>query len=519
MHAMNTDNRVLILDTTLRDGEQTPGVNLGINEKRDIARALARLGVDIIEAGFAASSRGDFAAIEAVCAEDFAIGGQTAIASLARCTPEDIEAAAAALSSAAKPRIHLFIASSALHMRAKLRMTPQEVLRRAVESVAHAAALCADVQFSAEDATRSDRGFLFELLAAVIEAGAGTVGICDTVGYATVGEFGGLIEAARRDVPGIQNVRLSAHCHNDLGLGVANSLEAIARGARQIEGTIGGIGERAGNAALEEIIMGLTVRRDVYGCEHGIQTRRIFRTSRLVCGLTGMDMPRNKAIVGENAFRHESGIHQHGVMADAATYEIIDPADVGVPRGGIALGKLSGRHAFEERLNQLGYYLAEEDLAAAFARFKELCDKKREVDDRDLEALLGTQAGDDSAAAFVLGNYQIYAGNRMTPTATIQMLRDGIPVTEAAIGDGPINAAYSALERITGMQPTLESYTIRAVGEGADALGEVTVRIALPDEARADDDALRRAVGRGVSTDILEASILAMIDALNRLRR
>lgn len=499
------ENRLWVLDTTLRDGEQMAGVNFNIVQKLEIARQIARLRVDAIEAGFAAASRGDFEAVSRVAAE---VRGPV-ICSLARAVEGDIRAAAQALAAAEKPRIHVFIATSPVHMLHKLRMTPDQVYERACESVALARALAEDVEFSPEDATRTERAFLYRVLEGVIAAGARTINLTDTVGYATVGEFMQLVRDVRAHVRGIERAVISVHCHNDLGLAVANSLSALSCGARQIEATVNGLGERAGNAALEEIAMGVLTRRDVYGLECAIDTRQIYRTSRLVASYTGIEIPVNKCVVGENAFAHASGIHQHGVMSERSTYEIMNPKDIGIPPRGLVLGKLSGKHAFAERARELGYELGEAELVEAFRKFKDLADRKREVSDRDIEALLGDAAA-DVPAVYELESYQVYAGNKSTATATLCMLREGVKYVEAAVGSGPVDAAFRAVDRLVGMEITLASYNIKAVTQGADALGEVTVRI----QPRSEDGATY--LGKGVSTDIVEASIIAYIDAVNR---
>ncbi|GHU65395.1 2-isopropylmalate synthase [Clostridia bacterium] len=505
------DDRVLILDTTLRDGEQTPGVNLNLTEKLEIARQLERLGVDAIEAGFAGSSKGDFDAVAAVAREV----RTPVICSLARCVTSDIESAAAALKGAAKPRIHVFLASSALHLEKKLRMTMDQALERAVEGVRLARSLCEDVEFSAEDASRSDPEFLVRLYEAVIAEGASTINITDTVGYATANEFSRLTQDLFMRVKGIDRVRVSVHCHNDLGLAVANSLVAVRHGARQVECTINGIGERAGNAALEEVVMGLNTRRDYYGASCGVDTKRLYVTSRLVSTLTGLEIPPNKPVVGENAFMHQSGIHQHGVAQDRATYEVMRAEDVGVPAGNAPLGKLSGSHAFEEQVGRLGFVLSQGDLGRAFLRFKELADRKKDVTERDLIALLNAVSGGQWVSApelYHLESYQLFAGNVLTPTATVKIKHGDEIVTEAAVGDGPIDAAYRAVDRITGRETQLEAYSIRAVTEGQDALGEVTVRVVVKGESGEP----RHALGKGAATDIIEASILAYVNAVNR---
>lgn len=497
--------RIKIFDTTLRDGEQTPGVSLNIHEKLEIARQLVRLGVDVIEAGFAISSPGDFQAVKAV-AENVR---EATIASLSRAVEKDIDRAWEAVCKAESPRIHTFIATSDIHMKYKLKMTEEQVLERAVAMVRYAKKYCSDVEFSAEDASRTRTEFLYKILEEVIKAGATVVNIPDTVGYATPEEFGRLIKGIKENVSGIDKVDISVHCHNDLGLAVANSLAAICNGATQVECTINGLGERAGNASMEELIMGLRTRKDYYGeilCN--IDTRQIYRTSKLVSRLTGVHVQPNKAIVGANAFAHESGIHQHGVLSEKSTYEIMTPESVGLTQNRMVLGKLSGRHAFEERLKEMGYHhLSPEDITRAFERFKVLADKKKTVLDKDIEALVGEKVSEVDEV-YRLDSFQINSGNKVIATATVSMFKNGEPVTEAATGDGPINAAFKAIERSVGFEVQLQDYSLKGVTEGTDALGEATVRIMKDDKIY---------VGRGVSTDVIEASVKAYINAINRV--
>lgn len=495
--------QIKIFDTTLRDGEQTPGVSFHLAEKVEIARALESMGVDIIEAGFAASSKGDFKAIRTISGEL----RDTMVCSLARCVPADIDAAAQALENARRKRIHVFIATSPIHMAAKLKMTPDEVLDAAVRSVAQARHLCEDVEFSLEDATRSDRDFLCRVVEGAIRAGATTINLPDTVGYATVNEYGQMFRDVLERVPGADGITLSVHCHNDLGLAVATSLEGIRCGARQVECTINGLGERAGNAPMEEIVMGLRTRRDYYGCDTGIDTHGIYHVSRMIAGLAGMEPAPNKPIVGSNAFCHESGVHQHGVLSNRATYEIMRPEELGVPPQSLALGKLSGRHALADRARQLGYTLEGDDLLAAAERFKALADRKKEITDRDIVAILREQKV-AAHGAYKLFAFQVFTGNKMTSTATVTVEKHGETTTRAACGDGPVEACFNAVDALTGTPCSLESYNIKAVTEGQDALGEVTVRVRSGDETM---------LGRGVSTDVLEASCLAYLNAVNRL--
>lgn len=496
-------DRVKIFDTTLRDGEQTPGVSFHRAEKVEIARALETMGVDIIEAGFSASSRGDFKAIRAISQ----VVKQATVCSLARCVAADIEAASEALEAAAQKRIHVFIATSPIHMSAKLRMTPDEVYQAAIRSIAQARNLCDDVEFSCEDATRTDREFLYRMVEGAIKAGATTINLPDTVGYAAVSEYGQMFRDVLEKVPGADAVTLSVHCHNDLGLGVATSLEGIRCGARQVECTINGLGERAGNAPMEEIVMGLRTRRNYYGCDTNINTRGLYRVSRMIANLSGIEPAPNKPIVGGNAFQHQSGIHQHGILANRETYEVMKPEDLGIPQQSLSLGKLSGSHALADRATQLGYTLEGEALQAAFTRFKELADRKKEITDADVLAILREQRLTPQSA-FRLFAFQIFTGNKMTSTATVTVEKDGETKTRAAWGVGPVEACFNAVDAITDMPCSLESYNIKAVTEGQDALGEVTVRVRHGEESM---------LGRGVSTDVLEASCLAYLNAVNRL--
>ena len=430
------------------------------------------------------------------------------IASLSRAVEKDIDRAWEALQNAENPRIHTFIATSDIHMKYKLKMTEEQVLERAVAMVKYAKKYCSDVEFSAEDASRTRTEFLYRILEEVIKAGATVVNIPDTVGYAMPDEFGKLIRGIKENVRGIEKADISVHCHNDLGLAVANSLAAVMNGATQVECTINGMGERAGNASMEEIIMGIQTRKDFYGeMVHNIDTRQIYRSSKLVSKLTGVNLQPHKAIVGKNAFAHESGIHQHGVLAERSTYEIMTPESIGLSQNRIVLGKLSGRHAFEERLKEMGYNLSQEEITKAFEKFKELADKKKTVTDRDIEALAGEKVS-AVEEVYKLDSFQINSGNKVIATATVSMFRNGEHLTEAATGDGPINAAFKAIERSVGFEVHLEDYSLKGVTEGADALGEATVRV-MKDN--------RIYVGRGVSTDVIEASVKAYINAINRV--
>ncbi len=497
-------NRVVIFDTTLRDGEQSPGASMTIDEKLEIAHALDELGVDVIEAGFPIASPGDFEAVRRIAAEV----RRPIICGLARCNDADIDRAWEALREAAHPRIHVFLATSAIHREFKLRMTKEQIIERAVEAVKRAKSYCDDVEFSPEDAARTELDFLTAVVQAAVDAGATTINIPDTVGYSVPEQFAAVFRHLLENVRGADRVVFSAHCHDDLGLAVANSLAAVKAGARQVECTINGIGERAGNAALEEIVMALRVRRDYFGCDTGIRTERLYPVSRLVSNITGLVVQRNKAIVGRNAFAHEAGIHQDGILKERTTYEIMRPEDVGVPRSELVLGKHSGRHALRQRLIELGYRPTEEQLDKIFAAFKKLADRKKEIYDADLEALM-----EDHLRAIEetwrLESFHVFAGNSVTPTATVRLrnLRDGVH-EDAATGDGPVDAVFRAIERITGISAQLTDYQVRSVTVGKDAQGEVTV------EVERDGRTWR---GRGLSTDIIEASAQAYLAALNRI--
>ncbi|RJX22152.1 MAG: 2-isopropylmalate synthase [Ammonifex sp.] len=497
-------DRIYVFDTTLRDGEQSPGVNLNIKEKLQIAKQLVRLGVDIIEAGFPMASPGDAAAVAKIAGS---VKGVT-VAALARANFGDIDRAREALREAEQPRIHTFISTSDIHLQHQLRMSREQVLEAAREAVKRAKSYTADVEFSAMDASRSEIDYLCRVLAAAIEAGATVLNIPDTVGYAVPDEFGEFIRTIRERTPGIEKVTISVHCHNDLGLAVANTLAAVQNGARQVEVAVNGIGERAGNAALEELVMTLYARRSLYGFNTGIKTEEIFRTSKLVSSLTGMPVQYNKAIVGKNSFAHESGIHQDGVLKERTTYEIIDPKVIGVPQSTLVLGKLSGRHAFKSRLAELGYVLSEEELKTAFARFKELCDRKKSITDEDLQALVDEEIR-RIPPTFELKYLHVSSGTTVVPTATIGLTVHDKPVEEAACGNGPVDAIYKAIDKITAVKCTLETYGIDAVTGGKDAVGSVIVRVR--------SERGQTFLGRGISTDVLEASARAYIDAVNKI--
>jgi 2-isopropylmalate synthase len=496
--------QIYIFDTTLRDGEQSPGVSLNVHEKLEIARQLENLGVDAIEAGFPISSKGDFEGVKAI-AQNIR---RPVITALARAVVQDIDRAWEAVQYAARPRIHTFIATSDIHMKYKLRMEPEEVLKRAAESVAYAKSLCPEVEFSPEDGSRSRSEFLYRVLEAAIEAGADVINIPDTVGYSMPVEFGALIKGIRENVKNIDKAVLSVHCHNDLGLAVANSLAAVENGARQVECTINGLGERAGNAALEELVMALRTRRDYFDYHTNIVTEQIYRSSTLISSLTGVHIQPNKAIVGANAFAHESGIHQHGVMSNRETYEIMTPESIGLKQSQMVLGKHSGRHAFEERLAELGFSnLKPEDVQDAFQRFKDLADKKKYVMDSDIEALVSSKMV-QIPEMVQLEYFHISSGNTLISTSTVRISREGSSVEEAACGDGPVDAIFHAIERAAGVEVTLKDYRLRAVTSGKDALGEVIVTV---------EKQARSYVGRGISTDIIEASAKAYINAINKM--
>jgi 2-isopropylmalate synthase len=502
---MTKTDRVIIFDTTLRDGEQSPGASLNVEEKLQAARQLAELGVDVIEAGFPVSSPGDFEAVSRIAKE---VKGP-AICGLARCVKGDIDALWNAVKHSKKPRIHVVIATSDIHLEHKLRMTRAQVLDRSVESVLLAAKYAEDVEFSAEDAVRSDFDYLCSVIKAVIEAGAKTVNIPDTVGYGIPSEFGDLIRRLIGRVPNISKAAVSVHCHNDLGLAVANSLAAVAAGARQVECTINGIGERAGNAALEEVVMALRVRKDLFGSlKTGIDTRQIAKTSRLLSHLTGMVVQPNKAVVGANAFAHSSGIHQDGVIKYRTTYEIMNPGDVGVEENQLLLTARSGRNGVFTRLKHLGYTLSPKELDAFVEKFKVLADKKKYVFDDDLLALLEEGGPARVADVYSLDYLSVTSGTGVVPTATVRLKKGDAVVQEAACGDGPVDAAYKAMDKIAGIAPKLLDYSLRSVSAGQDAQGEVSVRAEHKGMVVS---------GKGTSTDIVEASAKAYLSALNKL--
>ncbi len=498
-------SRILIFDTTLRDGEQSPGASLNLQEKVEIAHALEQLGVDIIEAGFPITSPGDFEAVRTIGKEI----KRATVAGLARCTERDVRRAGDAVQGAAHGRIHIFCATSKIHREFKLRKAKDEIIRLTVESIKLAREYVADIEFSPEDASRTEPDFLADVVHAAIDAGATTINCPDTVGYTTPEEYRELFAQLIARVPGAKNVIFSAHCHDDLGLAVANSLAAVAGGARQIECTINGIGERAGNAALEEIAMAVRTRPDFYPYTTGIVSNRLVPISRLVSTLTGMHVQRNKAIVGDNAFAHESGIHQDGMLKERRTYEIISPEDVGLIQTKLVLGKHSGRHAFRNRLEELGHRLDDASLDKAFEKFKILCDKKKEIYDEDLEALVEQQL-EGEKQLFQLTNLQVMSGMNGTATAMVSLTdASGTVITDAATGDGPIDAMFAAISRLTHIAATLDSFQVRSVTGGKEAQGEVSVELSHSG---------RKIRGRGFSTDILEASARAYLAAINRIR-
>lgn len=508
-HTSNTESpreRVRVFDTTLRDGEQAPGYSMTRAQKRRIAQALAELGVDIIEAGFPQASDDDFAAVQAIAGD---LRGPT-VCALARCQFGDIEAAARALEPAHHARIHVFIATSPLHREHKLGMSQQQVIDAAVAGVRRARELCGDVEFSAEDAMRTEPAFLAQVMAAVIEAGASTLNVPDTVGYTTPAEMAERITYLRQNVRGIERAILSVHCHDDLGMAVANSLAAVGAGARQVECTLTGIGERAGNAALEEVVMALRTRSELYRVETRIQTQRLYPTARLLSNLLGMPMARNKAVVGENAFAHEAGIHQHGMLKHRGTYEIMRPEDVGFARSQLVLGKHSGRHALRERLSALGHELDEAQLDEVFARFKTLADRKKEIFDNDLEAIA---MGRDPEALGPWRIVQLHSSSHVGGIASASVKlshEDGRQASEASIGDGPVHAVLRAIERATGHALDIGDFQIRSLSLGGDAQGQATLMVT---------HAGREIRGKGVSTDIVEAAALAALEVVNRIDR
>src|SRR6204780_330378 len=501
---MTPTDRVLIFDTTLRDGEQAPGCSMTQPEKLRVARALAELGVDIIEAGFPAASRGDWEAVNAVARE---VSGPV-ICGLARCSREDIELAARALTDAPRHRLHVFLATSAIHRQHKLHMAQEQIIKHATEGVKYARELCEDVEFSPEDASRTELDFLAQGVEAAIDAGATTINIPDTVGYTVPDEFGELFRYLRKQVRGIDKVTLSVHCHDDLGMAVANSLTAVVAGARQIECTINGIGERAGNCSLEEVVMALATRSAFFNLKTGVQTARLYPTSRLVASITGVVIPRNKAVVGENAFAHEAGIHQHGMLKNRTTYEIMRPEDVGLPRSNLVLGKHSGRHAFRERVSQLGFELDESELNRVFEEFKALADRKKELFDGDIEALV-LRAEGRAPGPWTLEHLAVEVHSGSQAHASVRLKHaDGRSLEREATGDGPVDAAYKAIVLATGVTVTVRKFEVHAVTIGEDAQGEAILYV------DADGRSYR---GSSISTNIIEAASRALLEVINRI--
>ncbi len=508
-------NHVIIFDTTLRDGEQSPGISLDVAEKIEIAEQLARLGVDIIEAGFPIASQGDFEATKAV-AETAGKPGGPVICGLSRTAHKDVDRAWEAIESAAERRIHIFIATSETHMKHKLRMTPEQVLAEASSAVARARTYTDDVEFSPEDASRSDFDFMCTVLQAAVDAGATTLNIPDTVGFGMPEEYGRRLAAVRERVPG--DYVISAHCHDDLGMAVANTLGAIAHGARQVEVAMNGIGERAGNAALEEIVMALLTREDYFSefnggspLTTGVLTEELGRTSRLVSRLTGYPVQYNKAVVGRNAFAHESGIHQHGVLTERTTYEIMDPAAVGAGESKIVLGKHSGRHAFSDTLQKMGITLQGDGLNQAFTRFKELADRKIQLTEADLEALVAEETGEGFIAGWDLESIAATVTPGSPPVATVTLTREGERFVEECDGDGMVDACCTAIRKVTGMDGELTDYAVTSVTGGVDALADVVLQFTSTDGIKV--------AGRGLSTDVVEASARAFLNAINKVAR
>jgi len=495
--------KIIIFDTTLRDGEQSPGASLNVKEKLEIAKQLTRLKVDVIEAGFPVSSPGDFEAVKTVAEE---VRGPT-ICGLARAIEKDIISAAEALKNAQKKRIHTFIATSDIHLKYKLKMSRKEVLKNAVRAVKLAKEKVSDVEFSPEDAGRSDVDFLCEVVEAAIEAGAGTVNIPDTVGFTMPQEFGKLIKIITEKVKNVNQAIISVHCHNDLGLAVANSLAAIINGARQIECTVNGIGERAGNTSLEEVVMAIATRKDFFNFKADINTREIYKTSRMVSHLTGIPVQPNKAIVGANAFAHEAGIHQDGVLKEPTTYEIMRAETIGLKMSKLVLGKHSGRHAFRDRLEELGYHLPEDEFQRAFREFKKLADKKKEIYDEDLAVIIEGELI-SLPEIFSLVSLKVTSGTKLVPEASVTLKRKNKEITETGKGDGPIDAVYKTIDKITGLKGILADYSVRSVTKGKDAIGEVTIKLKTEEGVF---------LGKGASTDIIEASACSYLNAVNRI--
>lgn len=505
--------KIKIFDTTLRDGEQSPGCSMNLKEKLEMAKQLDKMGVDIIEAGFAAASPGDFESVKEISK----VIEHATVASLARTLEGDIDKAWEAIKEANHPRIHVFLATSDIHMEYKLKMSRDEVKKRVANMVAYAKKYCDDIEFSAEDATRSDIPFLCEVLEEAIKAGARTLNIPDTVGYTTPEEHFEFVKAVKENTKGIENIDISVHCHNDLGLGVANSIAGVRAGASQIECTINGIGERAGNAALEEIVMAFNTREDLYGFTTNVVTTEIMKSSNLLSQITGVKVQPNKAIVGENAFAHESGIHQHGMLNNSKTYEIMTPESVGlIEKNTLVLGKHSGKHAFQNKITEMGYTLSNEELQVVFEKFKVLADKKKKVYDKDIEALISKEAV-QVPKTYTLERFVINSGNTITATAVLTVRKlealdgemgKGKLIEKVSRGDGPIDASFKAIEKIVGKDLKVEDYQLQSITEGEDALGDALVKLEYKGEIF---------TGRGLSTDVIEASILAYMNAVNKI--
>lgn len=497
------DTHVKIFDTTLRDGEQAPGCSMNLDEKVEIAKQLELLGVDIIEAGFAISSPGDFKSVETVAG----VIKNSRVASLARAVQKDIDTAYEAVKNAVSPRIHVFLATSPIHMQHKLKMTPDQVIERIKNSVSYAKTLCSDIQFSSEDAMRSDKEFLALAVQTAIEAGANVVNIPDTVGYITPEEMYSRIHYLYETVKGIEKVDVAVHCHNDLGMAVANSLAGVKAGARQVECTINGIGERAGNAALEEVVMALKTRKPFFGCESRIDTKQINRTSKLVYNIIGHTPAINKPIIGANAFAHEAGIHQHGVLADKSTYEIMVPEEIGITKNNLVIGKHSGKHAIADKIRELGYTFDENQLASYYEKIIDLSDKKKFITDSDIEAIVNNREMNEGV--YKLEHFDVHTSMNSTSACVVKLRKGNEILEEVSLGQGPINAAYNAIDKITGgICEEMSSYNIHSVSDGNDALGEVTVKMRAKDKT---------VTGRGLSTDIIESSILAYVNGINKL--
>ncbi|MDD5568232.1 MAG: 2-isopropylmalate synthase [Candidatus Omnitrophica bacterium] len=496
--------KIIIFDTTLRDGEQAPGAALNSLQKLEVAGQLERLGVDIIEAGFPVASPDDFAAVSQIAKAIRKSG----VCALARCIPKDIEKAGASLRKAKKPRIHLFLATSKIHLKYKFRKAEDEIEDIAKVSIRQAGKFCPDIEFSPEDATRTERDFLFRMIEMAINEGAKTINIPDTVGYSYPQEIFSLIEDIKNNVPNIEKAIIATHCHNDLGLATANSISAVLAGARQVHCTINGIGERAGNASLEEIVMALKTRKDIFGGFYtGIDTKEIFRTSRLVSNLTNFVIPPNKAIVGSNAFAHESGIHQDAVLKNRTTYEIMDPKEVGISSSRLILGKHSGRHAFGDRLKSLGFHLNDEQLNKAFIRFKEVADKKKDIFDDDLRTIVEDEIS-VIKPLWQLSGFEVTSGTKIKPEARVVLIKKSKNVSGVSSGDGPVDACFKAIDKITGYKVKLEDFRLEAVTSGKDALGQVSLKLKIGNSIYS---------GRGSSTDIIEAAIRAYLDSVNRI--